>query len=82
MAAQGPKRSLEALALLRQSMVIMGRDAPASSVAEGTIKLVEGSLRESGTIRILTRGLEESREEIQTSRGKRGRIFAKVRVPD
>ena len=54
-----------------------GWNAPASSIAEGTIKLVEGSLEETGTVRVVIRGLDETREEFRTPRGLRGRIFKK-----
>ena len=72
-----PQRDSQAVQLLSQAVAAMGGNAPGSSLATGTIDLVEGSLQETGRIRIATRGLIETREEIQTNRGLRARVYAK-----
>ena len=76
LAAEQSQETRDARTLVTQSIAAMGGAAPASSLAVGRIEITEGSLQETGSIRVLTRGLEETREEIQTGRGKRGRIFA------
>lgn len=75
-AQESLQRDPQAILLLTQAVAAMGGNAPGSSLATGTIDLVEGSLQETGTIRIVTRRLEEVREEIQTNRGLRARIYA------
>ena len=75
-AQESPQRDPQAILLLTQAVSAMGGNAPDSSVATGTIDLVEGSLQESGTVRIVTRGLNEAREGIQTNRGLRERVYA------
>lgn len=75
-AQESPQRDAQAILLLTQAVSAMGGNAPDSSVATGTIDLVEGSLEETGTVRIVTRGLNEARERIQTNRGLRERVYA------
>lgn len=79
-AQQLPQRDPQALYLLVQSVSIMGGDVPSSSLAVGTVELVEGSLTEAGAVRTLTRGLEQTQEEIQTSRGLRARVYSNGRA--
>jgi hypothetical protein len=45
----------------------MGGTAPEDSLATGTVSIVEGSRTESGTIRILTRGVDQSAEHVELS---------------
>ncbi len=70
-------RDSQAVAIVQQSIAAMGGVAPADSVAIGTIELVAGSKTGNGTIRILTRGLEQTVEEILTSEGRRAVIYSR-----
>lgn len=76
-AAQQPPRDPQALAILQQSLVAMGGTVPMDSVATGTVVLVAGSLTENGTIRIVTRGSDQTAEQIQTSAGSRLVIYSR-----
>ncbi len=67
----------QAVLVAAQSIAAMGGSVPTTSVATGAIQLVEGSLEETGTVRILTRGLRDSREELRTPTGFRGRVYAR-----
>ncbi len=49
----------------------MGGTVPADSVASGKIELVAGSTTESGRIRILTRGMDQTAEQTQTTEASR-----------
>lgn len=69
-------RDPQAVLLAAQSSAAMGGTIPTATAATGTAQLVEGSLEETGRIRILTRGWGESREEVQTPSGLRGRVFS------
>lgn len=70
--AQQPiKRDAQAVAVLTQSLAAMGGTVPADSTAIGKITLTEGSKIQTGTIRILTRGTDESFDEIQTADERR-----------
>jgi len=59
----------QAVAVLQQSVTAMGATVPSDSTATGTITTVAGSLTESGTITILTRGTDQTSEQIQTPHG-------------
>ena len=72
LAQQAVTRDPQAALLVAKAVMAMGGTVPSNSLATGTVELVEGSLQESGTVRILTRGLDQTREEFQTSRGLRG----------
>jgi hypothetical protein len=67
--ASTPSVDPQAVAVLQQSVVAMGATVPSDSTATGTITTVAGSLTESGTITILTRGTNQSSEQIQTLNG-------------
>lgn len=73
---QTPPRDARALTVIQQSLAAMGGTVPPGSLAIGTVHLVEGSLEETGTIRILTRGANQSREEFRTGRGLQGRVYS------
>src|SRR5467141_1372305 len=60
------QRDPQAVTVLTQSIAAMGGSVPTDSVASGTVTLVAGSLTETGTIGILTRGVDQSSEQIQT----------------
>jgi len=77
-AGQGPPPSdARAVAVLQQSVLAMGRTAPADSLATGRITIVAGAKTESGTIRILSRALDQSAEEIQTTEGNRTLAYSR-----
>jgi hypothetical protein len=59
----------QALAILQQAVIAMGKAVPSDSTASGTITTVAGSLKEEGTIVILTRGTDETSEQIETTHG-------------
>jgi len=75
-AQQPPPRDPQALAVLQHSFTAMGGAVPADSVATGNVVLVEGSKTTSGTIRILTRGLDQSAEHMDTPGGRRSLIYS------
>ncbi len=75
-AAQAPPRDPQAVAILQQSLVAMGRVIPSDSVASGTVVVVAGSRTENGTMRVLTRGTNQSAEQIETPEGKRSIIYS------
>jgi hypothetical protein len=58
------QRDPQALSLLQASVSAMGRTVPADSVATGSVTIVAGSQTSTGTIRILTRGTNQSSEQI------------------
>jgi hypothetical protein len=73
---QPPQRDPQVLVVLQHAFAAMGATVPSDSVATGNITLVAGSKTESGTIRILTRGLEQSAEQIQTPDGSRSVVYS------
>ncbi|HXN25214.1 MAG TPA: hypothetical protein VOA41_20965 [Candidatus Dormibacteraeota bacterium] len=64
--ASTPQRDPQAITVLTQSIAAMGGSVPSDSVATGTVTLVAGSRTETGTIRILTRGSDQTSEQIQS----------------
>lgn len=76
-AQDSPPRDMRAVAILQQSVAAMGGAAPADSVASGRITIVAGSKTDAGTIRILSRGLNQSAEEIQTPEGTRALAYSR-----
>jgi len=75
-AQQTPPRDLQAVALLQQSARAMGGSVPSDSVATGAVVLVEGSKTTNGAIRILTRGTDQSAEQIDALGGRRSLIYS------
>ncbi len=59
-----PERDPQAVAFLQQSIAAMGAQFPSDSLATGSIVIVAGTARDEGTIRIQTRGLDQTVEEI------------------
>ncbi len=76
-AQQVPQRDPQAVAILQQSLAAMGGSVPTDSVATGTIVVVAGSTTETGTIRILSRGADQSSEQIHTTTGNRAVIYSR-----
>jgi hypothetical protein len=66
---QTPPQDPQAISVLQRSVAAMGTTPPSDSTANGTITTVAGSLTENGTITILTRGTNQTSEQIQTPHG-------------
>jgi hypothetical protein len=62
-----PTNDPQALAILQKAVAAMGGSAPVDSTATGTITTTSGSATDSGTFILLTRGTDQSSEQIQTS---------------
>jgi hypothetical protein len=67
----------QAVALLQSTLAAMGGSVPGDSVATGTVSVTLGSLSETGTVRISTRGIDESMEQFTTPSRQRTVIFSK-----
>lgn len=65
------QRDSQAAFVLQRSLAAMSQTLPADSVATGTITFVEGSKTSTGSVRILTRGLDQTSEELQLPDGTR-----------
>lgn len=76
-AQQPPQRDPQAVAILQQALAAMGGSVPKDSVATGTVILVAGSTTENGTIRILTRGWDQSAEQLQMPSGNRTVVYSR-----
>jgi hypothetical protein len=63
-AAPEVERDPQAVAVLQASVRAMGGTVPSDSIATGSITIVAGSQTSAGTIRILTRGTNQSSEQI------------------
>lgn len=74
--ASSPVRDLRAVAALQQSVAAMGGKVPSDSTATGTVSIVAGSETNQGTIRILTRGTQQTLEEVQTPNGTRSDSYS------
>jgi hypothetical protein len=74
-AQQPPPRDERAIAVLQRAALALGGVVPQDSEAVGTVRLVEGSDDGSGRIRIATRGLDQSIDEITTSQEHRVEAF-------
>jgi hypothetical protein len=61
--------SSTAISILQLSVTAMGSSVPADSTASGAITTTAGSTVENGSIAILTRGLDQSSEQLQTPSG-------------
>lgn len=65
--ASTPQRDPQAITVLAQSIAAMGGTVPMDSIATGSVTIVAGSSTQSGTVRILTRGSDQTSEEITFS---------------
>lgn len=81
-AQQDVPRDPPAIVLIEKSILAMGGAAPSDSVATGTITITAGSTSELGTIRILTRGSDQSAEHIQTTEGRKTLIYSRGLASD
>ncbi len=74
--SQQPPRDRQAAAILQAAATAMGGTVPSDSVATGSVVVVAGSKTDTGTIRILTRGTDQTAELIQISDGTRALIYS------
>jgi hypothetical protein len=65
-----PVRDPRALSLVAAALSKMGGTPPSDSTASGTVQVTAGSRVESGTINILTRGLNQTRDDITVPSGE------------
>lgn len=72
-----PARDPTAIALLQSSIAAMATSVPADSVASGTVQIVAGSKTDNGTIRVLTRGVDQSAEQIQLTDSNRELVYSR-----
>lgn len=70
-AQQAAPRDPVAISLLQKAVAAMAFTLPADSAASGSVSWTEGSDKEDGTVRVLTRGTDQTAEEIVTSNGGR-----------
>lgn len=71
-----PTRDPQAVAALQQSVTSMGGKAPSDSTATGTVTTVLGTETEQGTIRMLSRGTQQTLVEVQTPKITQIDIFS------
>ena len=71
------QRDPQALALLQNSVRAMGANVPADSVATGNVVVVAGSLTSSGTVRILTRGIDQTSEQFTLPQSTQTVIYSR-----
>ncbi len=81
-AAQPIQRDPQATLILQRSFVAMGGTTPSDSVATGNVVIVAGSKTDTGTIRILTRGTDQSATQISTQAATYGVVFSRGRAND
>lgn len=77
-----PTRDPQALTILAQSVSAMGATTPLDSMATGSIAVVSGSLTQSGTIRVLTKGTAETSVQMTMPDETRTIIFANGQADD
>ena len=59
----------------------MGGSAPADSTATGNLGLVAGSTSETGTFRLLTRGVDQTAEYIETTSINQSMVYSRLGHP-
>jgi hypothetical protein len=74
--APQPTRDPQAVAALQRAVTAMGAALPSDSVATGSVIVVAGTETDQGTIRILTRGTNETLEWIDTPQAVRTQVFS------
>jgi len=67
--ASPAQRDPQALAVLQKAFAAMGGSVPSDSTANGTVTTVAGSQTETGSVIILTRGTDQTSEQIKTPHG-------------
>ncbi len=78
--AQPAPKDPYASAILQQSLAAMGATVPSDSVATGSVVVAAGSTTENGAIRVLTRGIDQTAEQIQAPSGTRGVVYSPGRA--
>lgn len=81
-AAQPPQRDPQAIAVLSHALAAMGGTVPADSVATGTVEVTAGSRRETGTVRILTRSVDQTAEFSVISSQRLGLVYSRGRAAE
>jgi hypothetical protein len=69
-------RDPQAVAALQQAVAAMGAALPSDSVATGSVIVVAGTETDQGTIRILTRGTDQTLEQTDTPQAVRTEVFS------
>lgn len=69
-------RDPQAQTILQSSLQAMGGSVPSDSVATGSISTVAGAQTSSGTVTILTKGLNESSVQVTTSNTSQTTVYA------
>lgn len=72
-----PQRDPQATALLQSALRAMGGSIPLDSVATGNVVIVAGSLTSSGTVRILTRGTDQTSEQLTLPQSTQTVIYSR-----
>jgi hypothetical protein len=67
---------LQAISVLKQSIIAMGGTVPQDSRASGTVLIIAGSDKEEGTFTIFTRGTSQTAEQITTTSGTRKSVYS------
>ncbi len=75
-------RDAQAVVLSQQALTAMGGSAPADSTATGNLGLVAGSTSETGTFRLLTRGVDQTAEYIETTSINQSMVYSRLRASD
>lgn len=75
-AQTGPTRDPQATLILQKAVEAMGGVVPSDSTATGDVSIVEGSKKQDGTIEILTRGTDQTAEEMTLPDGQRETIYS------
>ncbi len=75
-----PQRDARALAVMQQSLAVMGGSVPTDSVATGRVSLIEGPDTDEGQVRLLTRGLDQFAERISTGTRLRAASYSRGRA--
>lgn len=65
------QRDPQGVSVLQKSVAAMGASLPLDSSASGTVTTVAGGATDQGTIRILTRGTQQTLKEVLTPAGTR-----------
>lgn len=60
-------RDAQAVILIQNSITAMGTTPPTDSTANGTVNIVAGSLKSTGTVQLLTRGTTQTNISFQTN---------------
>ena len=70
-----PSRDVQAVSLMQGTLKALGGAVPSDSVATGTVTIVAGTKTDNGTISILTRGTDQTSEQIQLSDGTQNSVI-------